>query len=41
MQNIFIGRQPILNSNSNLCTYEILYKGSQSVLNQFEKPSTA
>ena len=39
MQSIFIGRQPIINSHSELCAYEILYKGSEAVLNRFSSAS--
>ena len=39
MQSIFIGRQPIINSYSELSAYEILYKGSQAVLNRFSSAS--
>ena len=39
MQHIYIGRQPILDSNSKLCAYEILYKGSEEVLSRFSSAS--
>ena len=28
MQNVYLGRQPIIDSDSNLCAYEILYRDS-------------
>ena len=34
MQNISLGRQPILDSNSELCAYEILYRGQETILNR-------
>lgn len=39
MQSIYIGRQPILDSNTNLRAYEILYKESQAVLNRYSSAS--
>ena len=39
MQSIYIGRQPIIDSDSNLCAYEVLYKGSQSALNRYSSAS--
>ncbi len=34
MPNISLGRQPILDSNSELCAYEILYSGGETILNR-------
>jgi len=39
MQHIYIGRQPILDSHSKLCAYEILYKGSKEALSRFSSAS--
>ena len=39
VQSIYIGRQPIIDSNSNLCAYEVLYKGSQAVLDRYSSAS--
>ena len=39
MQNIYIGRQPIIDSSSELCSYEVLYKGSESALSRYSSAS--
>jgi len=39
MQNIFIGRQPIIDSNSHLCAYEIIYEGTQEAINRYSSAS--
>ena len=39
MQHIYIGRQPIIDSNSKLCAYEILYKGSEAALSRYSSAS--
>jgi len=39
MQNIFIGRQPIIDLNSHLCAYEVLYEGTQEVMNRYSSAS--
>ena len=39
MQSISIGRQPIIDSDSNLCSYEILYKGSKEALDRYSSAS--
>lgn len=39
MKHISIGRQPILDAKSNLCSYEILYQGSEVVLSRYSSAS--
>jgi len=39
MQSIYIGRQPIIDSDSNLCAYEVLYKGTQATLDRYSSAS--
>ncbi|MDF1877864.1 EAL domain-containing protein [Sulfurimonas sp. SAG-AH-194-L11] len=39
MQSISIGRQPIIDAQSELCSYEILYKGSSEVLSRYSSAS--
>ena len=39
MQSIYIGRQPIIDSDSNLCAYEVLYEGSQAALDRYSSAS--
>ncbi|QSZ40756.1 EAL domain-containing protein [Sulfurimonas aquatica] len=39
MKHISIGRQPILDSDSNLCSYEILYQGSDAAMSRFSTAS--
>ena len=39
MQSIYIGRQPIIDSQSELCAYEVLYKGSQETLSRYSSAS--
>ncbi|SFV66501.1 Predicted signal transduction protein [hydrothermal vent metagenome] len=39
MQSISIGRQPIIDAHSELCSYEVLYKGSSATLNRFSSAS--
>jgi len=39
MQHVYIGRQPILDSKSKLCAYEILYKGSVKALSRYSSAS--
>jgi len=39
VQNIYIGRQPIIDSSSQLCSYEVLYKGSESALSRYSSAS--
>jgi len=39
MQSIYIGRQPIIDSDSNLSAYEVLYEGSQSTLDRYSSAS--
>lgn len=39
MQSISIGRQPIIDSHSNLCSYEVLYKGSKEALHRYSSAS--
>lgn len=39
MQNIYLGRQPILDSSARLVAYEILYKGSEAALSRYSSAS--
>jgi EAL and modified HD-GYP domain-containing signal transduction protein len=39
MQNIYIGRQPIIDSDENLCAYEVLYKGSKALQSRYSSAS--
>ena len=39
MPTIHIGRQPIIDSDSNLCAYEVLYKGSQEIIDRYSSAS--
>jgi EAL and modified HD-GYP domain-containing signal transduction protein len=39
MQSIYIGRQPIIDSDSNLCAYEVLYKGSEAAISRYSSAS--
>ena len=39
MQSIYIGRQPIIDSSSNLCAYEVLYKGSEAAISRYSSAS--
>ncbi len=39
MQNIYIGRQPIIDLEDNLCAYEVLYKGSKAVQSRYSSAS--
>ena len=39
LQSIYIGRQPIIDSDSNLYAYEVLYKGSEAALNRYSSAS--
>ena len=39
MQSIYIGRQPIIDSESNLCAYEVLYKGSDEARDRYSSAS--
>ena len=39
MKHISIGRQPILDINSQLCFYEVLYQGTEKILSKFSSAS--
>ena len=39
MQSIHIGRQPIIDSESNLCAYEVLYEGTDEALSRYSSAS--
>jgi len=39
VQNISIGRQPIIDAHSDLCSYEVLYKGSSQVQSRYSSAS--
>lgn len=39
MQNISIGRQPVLDEDLDLCAYEVLYRGSEAAQNRYTSAS--
>ena len=39
MKHISIGRQPILNIDSELCFYEVMYQGTEKILSKFSSAS--
>jgi len=39
MQSVSIGRQPVLDGDLNLCSYEVLYQGSEAALNRYTSAS--